>query len=247
MIEQLVLVFVVTFFLGAITTIVGGISLITVPLLILLGLPPVQAIATNRAGLLGMAPGGLFVMNKHHLVDWKLGAFLASFAIVGSFFGARLVLELSQDLIQKIVAVITVVMLVFLLLKHDFGIKNRKVKRTPLVWGVGAAIAFVLGIYGGFYGAGFGTFMTYLLIFVFGETFLQSAGTRKIVGFTMTVAATIVFVLAGVVVWPFALAFMAGAFLGGIVGTTYGIKAGNTWIKYFFAGAVVVMAASLFF
>ena len=241
----LILLLVVAIITSAFGTLIGGSSLITIPLLIFLGLPPATAIGTNRVGLIGLTIAGWYEFDKKHLINYKIGWPIGISALIGSIIGAKIVLQINENFLKIIIAILTISILIFMIVEKDIGIKKTKTIIKTKNYVIGIIIGFVLGVYGGFYGAGFGTFLSYLLIIVFGESFIESAATRKIAAFFIAVAATIVFALNGKIIYSIALTLFIGDFIGSYLGSAYSDKIGNVWIKRAFIGMVIIMVMTL--
>jgi uncharacterized protein len=242
-------ILILVFFMGAMTsvfaTLVGGGSLITIPVLILLGLPSQIAIATNRFGNLGLLLAGLYKFSEKKLVNFKLGSTLAAAAVLGAVLGANLVLKASDLTLRRTIAVMTLLVLGIFLLKPGIGLSHRNTELHPGHWILGIAVSFGLGIYGGFFGAAMGTFFTYLLVLLFGETFIESAGTRKIASTAVSLAATAIFMWHHKILYSVGLALFAGMGLGSYIGANYSTLLGNLWIRRLFIAVVVLLAARL--
>jgi len=226
-------------------TLVGGSSLITIPVLILLGLPPHSAIATDRMGVTGIGIAGLYKFHQKGLVRYKIGFVTGIPILLGSFIGATLVLRISPSMLKKIIAVFTVSVLALLVLQPKVGIEKAQRLLRTRDYLVGIFLSLLVGIYGGFYGAGAATFVVYILIFVFGQTFLESAGTLKIGSIAMTATATLTFAYHGVIHYPLAVAMFMGSFIGSFTGAHYSDRIGNVWLKRLFIGVVLIVAIRL--
>ena len=85
---------------------------------------------------------------------------------------------------------ITIVMPKFGIEKNDHMVKNHK-------YLIGGVSGFFLGVYGGFYGAGTATFLCYILILLFKQTFLECAATVKIAALLMCATAASIFAING--------------------------------------------------
>ena len=244
-----VLKLLIIFFVGLgssfIGTLVGGSSLITIPVLILLGLSPHSAIATDRMGVTGIGIAGLYKFHQKGLVNYKIGFVTGIPILVGAFIGANLVLRISPSTLKKIIAVITVSVLALIVLQPKLGIEKTQRSLRTRDFLVGIFLSLLVGIYGGFYGAGAATFVVYILIFVFGQTFLESAGTLKIGSIAMTATATLTFAYHGVIHYPLAIAMFMGSFIGSFTGAHYSDRIGNVWLKRLFIGIVLIVVINL--
>jgi uncharacterized membrane protein YfcA len=241
----LILVFVVGVLAAFIGTNTGGSGLLTIPSLIFFGLPPHVAIATSRLGSVGQIGGGIFKFNKGGKVDAKLGLQLAGVSILGALLGAYALLVVSEELLGKLVGLFILVTLVFLLLKRDAGV--RKSEKPAFPKHVSYFLFFLVAFWGGFFGGGTGIFATYILIFGFNQTFLESAGTRKIPGVVMVGLSLAIFALSGIVEWIPGFALMAGTAVGSYAGAGHAIKKGDGWVRGLFVVVALASAIKLIF
>ncbi|MBW1973211.1 MAG: hypothetical protein DRG20_05015 [Deltaproteobacteria bacterium] len=242
---------IIIFFIGLISsiygTLVGGGSLITIPTLIFVGLPLHIAIGTNRLGAIGANISGLYKFHKKRLIDYKIGLMMGVPVLFGSILGANLVLEINEEILKKVIGVVTFIILLIITFKPKMGLEERKRIYKRYEYIIGISLSFFLGIYGGFYGAGTGTFFSYLLILLFGETFLKSAGTRKIATLLLSIVATLIFAFHGVILYYVAIVLFTGRFIGSYIGAHYSDKIGNLWLKRLFFLTVLIMAIKLIY
>ena len=120
--------------------------------------------------------------------------------------------------------------IVFLVLffKDRLGIKERNLQTShKILTGIST---FLLGIYGGFFGGGFGTFMMFLLV-IMGFSFIKSAAISRVVGFLMSLSATIVFAQQGLIHYLYGIALGAGFAVGGWIGIGIALKKGDNYVK----------------
>ena len=145
---NLSIIFVVAIIGASFGTLVGGTSLITIPVLIFLGLPPHAAIGTDRLGITGLASVGWYKFHEKGLIHYPIALIVGVGALVGSFFGANLVLQISTGLLKKIIAIATIFLLILVIVQPRLGVekKERTIKRHR--YGVGVFISFIVGIYG---------------------------------------------------------------------------------------------------
>jgi uncharacterized membrane protein YfcA len=226
-------------------TIIGGSSLITIPLLILIGLPPHTAIGTDRVGVMGLTLAGWYKFHQKRLIDYRIGISMAIPALIGSFLGAKIVLQINEGVLKLIIAGLTVLMLLFMILRPDIGIKKTKASVKTSDYLLGALMTFFVGIYAGFYGAMVGTFLFYIMLIWFNQTFLESAGTTKIAGFLGSLMPAAVFATNGAIDYPLGIALFAGSLIGSFIGAHYSDKLGNVWIRRLFILIILIMIVKL--
>jgi uncharacterized membrane protein YfcA len=100
----------------------------------------------------------------------------------------------------------------------------------------------ILGAIGGFFSST-GVWFSYVFLYYYGLSFLQTAGTRKLSGAAIVLVSLSMFIPAGLVVWPIALSMFVGGGIGGWIGAKYSKQLGNKWIRNIFA--VVVLGSAL--
>jgi uncharacterized membrane protein YfcA len=230
---------------GLFGTLVGGMSLITIPVLIFLGLPPHTAIGTDRLGIAGLTTMGWYKFHEKGLINYPISLMMGVSALIGSFLGANLVLEISMAILKKIIAIVTVLILIIVVGQPKLGVEKRDriIKRHE--YGVGIFFSFIIGIYGGFYGAMAGTFLLYVLLFIFKRTFLEGTATLKLSSLMMTTMAALVFAIKGAIDYPLAAAMFLGCAIGSYFGAHYSDRIGNVWIKRLFIAIVLIMVVKL--
>ena len=106
--EYPLLVF-VGFLVGVINTMAGGGSLLTLPLLIFLGLPPSVANGTNRIAIMMTAFSANMGFKSKGLSTYPFSAYIGVFALARSIIGANIAVEIEGDLFNKILSVIMII------------------------------------------------------------------------------------------------------------------------------------------
>lgn len=224
---------------GLYGSMVGSGSLVSFPVLILLGLPTSIAIATNRLAVVWLEVSAALRFRKqirpmlHRLL---LFGFIAA---VGSFLGATFVGLISQNILNVIAAIALLLVLVVLLLSHRLGRTEATAVHPRMM--LFACGVFVLGLYGGFFGAGFGTFLLMLFVAT-GHSYMQGAAFSRMIGLVMSSVATLTFAYHGMIDYPLGISLGVGYAIGGWIGAGLGIQKGNGYVR---ALLFVVIAASI--
>ena len=230
---------------GFFNVFVGAGSLLTIPVLILLGLPPHTAIATNRLGVTGSDIAGWYEFHVKGMIDYKAALILAVPALIGAVIGANLMLEINESALKKTVALITFAILIMITIMPEAGIAHspKKIKGTRKFFAILAS--FIVGIYGGFYGAGAGTFLFYILILCFGETFIESAGTHELANLSFSVTAAVIFAYNGIIDYIWTIPLFIGSFGGSYLSAYHAEKIKNIWLKRLFFVVVLILVVKL--
>jgi uncharacterized protein len=244
---QLIVIFCASVVTSTYSTLVGGSSLITIPLLMLMGLSPHTAIGTDRLGTIGVPLAGLYSFHHKGMMRYRLAFIVGIPCLLGGFIGANLSLQISPELLKKLIVVLTVILLIVVVANPKLGIVTVATKRSPTTgrYVLGAFLSLVAGIYGGFYGGGVGTFLSYILILVFRQTFLESAANNKVAALMLCISSAATYAYHGAIHLPLGLTMFAGCCIGSYVGAHYSDRIGNVWIKRLFIGIVLIMVIKL--
>ena len=231
----------VGFVAGAVNTIAGGGSLLTLPALVVLGLEPGVANATNRvAVLLQSAVGaGTLVRGAPEPVRWPWGRLTC--ACLGAAAGAALASRLSADALRTAIGGVMLVMLVVLVVEPKRFLEPRP---AAAGWIQGVTF-FALGLHGGFVQAGVGIFLLVGGVWVAGEDLVRANVGKNLLVLAFTLPALAVFAAHGLVAWGPGLVLAAGAMLGGFVGARLTLRRGARFVRWVLAGAVLAGAVRL--
>jgi len=234
-------------FSGIINTIVGGGSLISVPLLITSGLPAHLAIGTNRFAMVFNT--GVGAIDYHRKVKYKIktALFLAVFASIGSYIGANIVLQIDEKLLEYIIGILMLILGGVLVYKKKLGLEERKIKVTKKRYISIIILSFLFGIYGGFFGGGISTMFTFMFVSFFGKSFIKSAGITRFIVSILSMIAVVIFALNMNIDFLFgtilAISFIAGA----KIGVKLALKAGNIWMRRLFIFLSIISSIRLLF
>ncbi len=217
---NVILVFVSALAAGAVNSVAGGGTLLTFPsLLTLLG--PVAANATSTTALL---PGSLSAAfgyraelrrARRHLV------LLGPPSLVGGIIGSILLIRLPERIFASAIPWLLITASVLLLAQRPL---QRRLQANPSAAprrGTRAAVVFfqlLVGVYGGYFGAGIGILMLSSLAFMGISDIHEMNAVKNILAATMNGVSVVVFVVAGAVAWKYALLMAVAAILGGYAG-----------------------------
>jgi len=228
---------------GFFNVVAGGGSLITVPTLIFLGLPPAMANGTNRIAILSQNITSVHRFKKKGYFNLKVGLILGLTASAGAFLGSSIAVELPGEVFNKILSAVMVMVLILTLFgKKREGEKDR-IERVPLL----AAAFFFVGIYGGFIQAGTGFIIIAVFSLISGTSLVRTNSIKVLVVMLYTIPSLIVFILNGQVEWVTGLVLAVGNSLGAVIGTNFSVSKGEKWIKVILSVTVSAMAVKLFF
>lgn len=240
------LLVVAAFGAGWIDAVIGGGGLIQLPALLLVpGMTPVQALATNKlASIFGTATSSVTYARKIRLPLAEVIP-MALIALIASIGGASLAASLPADVFTPIIVVVLVVVLIISIAKPSLGAVTKlrhDVKRGMLV---SALIGAVIGAYDGLFGPGTGTFLVLALVAFIGLDFLRASAQAKVVNFATNLGALILFIPIGAVVWKLGLLLALANAVGGFLGARTALRKGTAFIRALFLIVVSALIIKL--
>lgn len=232
---------------GFINTLAGSGSLISLPILMFIGLPPNMANGTNRVGILIQNLVTSSTFHKKKILDIPLGIQVAVPVILGSIAGAFFVLELPDRAVEIAVGIVLFIMLIPMWFNpkkwlHGTDMTDRKINK-PLRW----IIFFGIGLYGGFIQAGVGIFLLAALVLNAGCNLVKANAQKAMINLVLTFFALIVFVINGQVDWYVGLVLAAGNAVGGYLGTHWAVSWGAAFVRYVVMVVVIIAGGKLLF
>lgn len=199
---------------GAINTLAGSGSLVTLPLLLSLGLPANVANGTNRVGVFFQGLTALGTIRARGTHNWKSGWWVVAWYTAGALIGARVAVDVPERMLKAAILVLMAFMLVVLLVRPQRWLANTEPKpdaaRKPLNW----LLFLAVGFYGGFIQAGVGIFLISALVLRAGFDLVSANTIKLLVVFAFSLPVLAVFVRGGQVVWSYGLLLALGQALG---------------------------------
>ena len=208
----------------------GGSSLISMPLLLLTGMPALSAFGALKVGTLGFDIGGLIRYIQKKKVNWGLFVPLTIMSVLGGYIGGNLLLNLDTDLITKLVGFTILCFIPIVLLQKNLGVVSVNVSKKRC-W-FGHLMSLVAYIYLGSLAIGFGVFNSLKQMYFYGLTVIQAEATSKLPTVIGSLGVTALFWSNGIIVWSQALSLLGGMFIGSYFGVKYSIALGDLKLKY---------------
>ena len=256
-VQMVVIVVIGVFFASFMDAIAGGGGIISVPTYLLAGLPMHFALGTNKfSSSIGTAfSTGRYLGHFHEVVaqgryikngyvDWKLGIPSIVLALIGSFFGTKLQLMISEVYLQYLLLIVLPVVAFVVLRQRQLPEERGDIepkKQMAIVY----LAALVVGAYDGFYGPGTGTFL--LLIFCnLGKLDVRTAGGNvKLVNLSSNIASLLTSLLSGKVFLVLGLIGTVSSILGHFIGAGLAIKNGSKIVKPAIILVLILLAAKV--
>lgn len=214
------------FVAGFVDSIAGGGGLITVPALMLAGVPPITALATNKVqGLFGAGMAAITYARAGH-VDLRKQMLPAALSFLGAALGAVLASHLPTDVIRVGLPFLLIAIALFFAFKPGLNDTDKTQRITPLIFT--ATLVPVVGFYDGLLGPGTGAFFMIGFVTLAGYGILKATAHTKLLNFASNIGGLFGFVLVAKPLWLLGLAMgvaqIAGAYLGSRLATRVGAK-----------------------
>ena len=219
----------------------GGGGLVVTPVLISFGLPVPVALGTRRLSVIGGVTFGLVQFYKWKKVDLRFGLHLAAYTLAGCVLGYLIVDMVNDYWLKKIIGILIVALAVVLIFEDSEKVKQIKGRLYSFKSIIGPPLAASAGLWAVLIGGGGGTVMTYILIIVYGQTILESAGNRRLPLLTGHIITTFLFVWAGYIHYPLALSMLVSNSLGGWFGSRFYLKKGEDKVRAIFFVIIIIL------
>lgn len=226
-------------------TMVGGGTLLSLPLLIIAGLPPQVAIATERFGGLGQTTASFLKFSGSKKIVWKYVTLLTVISLAGSLIGSNILIKTDPRRLHSVVGLTLIFLLPLIFLKPDLGIQNVKTSKNKIV--AGSLIYFLIQTFAAFFGGGTGILASFILMFFFGLTIIESTATKIIPWFFLSTSSLAIFALNGIVNYKIGAILLMGMVLGGYTGAHVALKKGDAWVRRLFSVLVFISTLKLLF
>ena len=233
-------------FVGFINTLSAGGTAISIALYLALGLPPGEANATNRIGVLLQSSLSAAMFARKGYLKQTGAIYLAIFAMLGAILGSVLSLLLPQQIFSYAMGASLLIMLFFLFssptkFKED-TIKTYKKKHRILH----AGVFFLIGIYGGFVQVGTGFFLMAAGSMLLGFNIIRTNAVKAFVMTIYTIAAIFIFMKEGSINWQYGLLHSVGTILGSYIATHIALKKGAGFVRWIVIIVIIFTTLYLF-
>jgi uncharacterized membrane protein YfcA len=259
------------FVAGLIDAIAGGGGLITLPALLLAGVPVQLSLGTNKGQSVFGALAALGTFWKSGRIEARRVPTLFVCGLLGAAAGASAVRLVAPQVLRPLVLALLVVVAVVLAVRPQLrqgqppavqgqppaahGQTPAAQGQTPAAQGRAALeaagplsaglrsalIAVSLGAYDGFFGPGCGTFLIVALVVWLGDSLSSASAHAKVVNVASNLAAVVLFAWHDSILWPVALPMVAGQVAGASVGARLAVRGGDALVRR----AVLVVVAVL--
>jgi hypothetical protein len=229
---------------GVFNTLAGGGSLLSVPLLVVVGLPGTLANGTNRIGIFAQNAVAAWRFRAHGVSGVRGGLAVVAPVGAGALIGSFAISKVADETFERLFGVLMVCLLVPLLWRSGVPAAARRDGKHPWPRWVSLLVFFGIGLYGGAFQAGVGIALVMALSYA-GYDLVRANSIKVVVNALLTAVVIPVFLWQGQVVWLPALLLAVGFAAGGEIGARLAVRGGERLIRPVLAAAVVALAGKM--
>ena len=230
---------------GFLNVTAGGGSLLTLPFLIFLGLPPAVANGTNRIAILVQ---NIFAVARFHqfkVIPKGMILIAAVPAVAGAILGAKVAVDIDELLFKKILAAVIVFAIALMFLRPPAIYSKIFSNHTPFTKLIIAVLFFGVGVYGGFIQAGIG-FLLIAVLTAIGYDLVKTNALKVLIVLCFTPFALFVFIAHGQVDFFRGSVLAIGNAAGAWLGTRVVVEKGHNFIRWIVMVTALAFAVKLF-
>jgi uncharacterized protein len=220
----------IIFFTGIISTtlgtVAGGGGLISLPMMLLLGVPIHSAIGANKVSNTVSSFSSFFHLLRQKKIAMKECYWIIPVSLIGGISGGFIASIITEDMLY----IIAIILLLFALITSMIGKRNftgrNKLKPTK----ISVPGLYGIGIYDGLFGPGQGTLMLYLFAYLNVE-YIRAVGYVRLATFSSCIGAAIMYISSGKIVWGLTLVLLCGSVIGAQIGVRVAEKLKASYLK----------------
>lgn len=238
--EILLFIMIAGFVAAFIDSVVGGGGLISIPALMLTGLPMVQILGTNKVGSTMGAFCSVLSFMRSGKVDFQVMKYLFPMGFIGSALGVYTVHLIPSDFLKPMVIVMLIVVTIYSLFRKEWGKTSTYTGMTKNKWILSGLVAVSLGFYDGFFGPGAGSFMLFGFLCI-GFEFVGAAANARALNFSSNFAGALAFSYLGLVNFYYAIPMGCAMIFGALLGTKLAVTKGSSYVRPLFIAMTTIL------
>ena len=235
---------------GLINSIAGGGTILTFPVLLFLGTPPVVANGTSTLALMIGTAGSIFGFREHFAAIKPWFWRLLPVSLLGGLIGSVLLTETPKTIFAQLVPFLVLFATILFCAQGAFRMFAKKEAKGMATSGRGLWIAiifqFAVAIYGGYFGAGIGILMLASLGFLGMANIHEMNALKNLLGSLINVVASIWFIVSGIIDWQKAGIMTAGAIGGYYLGAHFSQRIPQVYVRRIIMGVGLTISAVMF-
>lgn len=223
---EYVLIFIVGICATTLGTLAGGGGLISLPIMLMMGMPVHSAIGANKVSNTISSFSSFYILYKKKEISLKESFWIIPVSVGGGISGGFIASRISGDNMY----IIAIILLIFAFLTSFLGKGNFSGKEPLKMNKVSVPGLYGIGIYDGLFGPGQGTLMLYLFGYL-NIAYIRAVGLVRLATFSSCFGAAITYIATGKIIWPLTLALLLGSTTGAQIGVRIAQKLKPQYIK----------------
>jgi uncharacterized protein len=228
---------------GFVDSIAGGGGLLALPALLLAGLDPVAALATNKLqGSFGTVSATYAYWREGHLKisdHWRvIGA-----TFIAACLGVAAIKYAPTQFLSAALPVLLIIIAIYFALSPKLSAEKQHARIPAVAFAFGLAPA--IGFYDGVFGPGTGSFFMLVLVTLMGLGIVEATAQTKLLNFTSNIASLLIFAFSGKIIWVVGLTMGVAQFIGAQLGSRLAMKQGAKIIRPLLVVVCCAMALKL--
>lgn len=227
--QIILFLFLIAFIAGFIDAIAGGGGLITIPALLMVGIPPALALGTNKLQACGGSFSASIYFLRQKAVNLKEIWLLILMTFIGAGLGTILIQIIDANFVKKVIPFLVFIIGIYFLLTPKLGNvdRNKRISYSLFAFIAG----FPIGFYDGFFGPGTGSILSLAFVTLLGFNLVKATAHAKVLNFTSNIASLIFFMIGGEIIWKVGIVMMLAQILGANLGAKVVLSKGQTLIR----------------
>ncbi|MGW0810358.1 TSUP family transporter [Nonomuraea sp. NPDC002799] len=231
---------------GWIDAVVGGGGLLQLPAVMMTGMPPVEAMATNKLSSVFGTTSAAVAYARSTKVDRDVALPGAALAVLCAGLGAWAAAAISAEVLRPAVMVVLLAVAAFVTLRPAMGAVPMPHLRTrPRVAAAVVTAGVGIAFYDGIMGPGTGTFLIIAFTTILGLDFVAASASAKIINIGTNLGALAVFAVQGHVQWALGLSMAVCNVAGAQLGARMALKRGTGFVRIVLLCVVAAMVVRL--
>ena len=243
---QYIILFLVGIVVGFVNVMAGGGSLLSIPIMLFMGVPGPVANGTNRIAIIVQMATAVVAFFRKGYSDFKLSLSLALAALPGAIAGAYVGTGLEGIWFNRIVAIITLVVMLVMATQKDEGAYSGAPAQKPRLL-LAHILMFFVGLYGGFIQIGIGFLFLPILNRTLGLDLVRVNMHKTFIISFYTTAALIVFAWQVEIFWILGICLAAGTSIGAWLSAQLQVSRGEKIIRVVLNTVLVLIIIRLLF
>lgn len=218
------------FFIGLFATMLGtlagGGGLISLPAMLLLGMPVHSAIGANKVSNTISSFSSFFYLIQKKTITLKESIWIVPVCLIGGVTGG----VIASNISEKHMYVVVSILLIFAFITSFIGKKGFTGEEALKISKKSMAGLYSIGIYDGLFGPGQGTLMLFLFSYL-NISYIRAVGFVRLATFSSCLGAAVTYIATGEIIWPLTIALLVGSVTGAQAGVRIAEKLNPDYVK----------------